>query len=82
MPSTPTRRGPFPIQHAFVVQFAADMGLDAQGLARRVEYVTSGQASRFVSTEILMAFVIRVPQTLASQGATPQPPDDWPQEDR
>jgi hypothetical protein len=82
MPPTPARKGPFPIQHAFVVQFAADTGLDAQGLAGRVEHVTSGQATRFVSREALMAFVTQVLQTSASQRATPRPTDDWHQEDR
>jgi hypothetical protein len=66
MPPTPARRGPFPIQHACVLQFAADTGLDAQGLAGRVEHVASGQASRFESMEGLVAFVIQVLQTLAS----------------
>ena len=50
MPPTPARRAPFPIQHAFVVQFAADTGLDAQGLAGRVEHVTPGQGPRLVGS--------------------------------
>ena len=53
--TTPT--GPFPIQHAFVVQFAADTTLDATGITGRVEHLVSGQAIRFRSVEALFTFM-------------------------
>jgi 2-polyprenyl-3-methyl-5-hydroxy-6-metoxy-1,4-benzoquinol methylase len=53
--TTPT--GPFPIQHAFVVQFAAETTLDATGITGRVEHLVSGQATRFQSVAALFAFI-------------------------
>ena len=53
--TTPT--GPFPIQHAFVVQFAAETTLDATDITGRVEHLVSGQATRFQSVEALFAFM-------------------------
>jgi hypothetical protein len=47
MPPAPSRRGPFPIQHACVVQFAAGTVLEVESISERVEPVESGQASRF-----------------------------------
>ena len=49
--------GPFPIQHAFVVQFAADTRLDATGITGRVEHLVSGQAIVFRSVEALFTFM-------------------------
>lgn len=59
-------RGPFPIQHAFVVQFAVDTGLDDADLAGRVEHVASGQAMHFQSLEELLAFVTRILRALTT----------------
>ena len=53
-----TPQGPFPIQHAFVVQFAAETTLDAMGITGRVEHLVSGQATRFQSAEALFAFMV------------------------
>jgi hypothetical protein len=47
----------FPIQYAFVVQFAAETTLDATGITGRVEHLVSGQATRFQSVEALFAFI-------------------------
>jgi hypothetical protein len=52
-----TLTGPFPIQHAFVVQFAAETTLDATSITGRVEHLVSGQATRFQSVEALFAFM-------------------------
>lgn len=49
--------GPFPIQHAFVVQFAAETTLNATDITGRVEHLVSGQAIRFQSLETLFAFM-------------------------
>jgi hypothetical protein len=57
LPRTTTPTGPFPIQHAFVVQFAVDTMLDATGITGRVEHLVSGQAIRFRSVEALFAFM-------------------------
>jgi protein-L-isoaspartate O-methyltransferase len=46
-----------PIQHAFVVQFAAETALDAMDITGRVEHLVSGQATRFRSVEALFAFM-------------------------
>jgi hypothetical protein len=70
MPAPLQHRGLFPIQHAFVVQFAADTSLRDADMAGRVEHIASGQAIRFQSTEELLTFVTQVLQTLtASAGA-------------
>jgi hypothetical protein len=60
MTSQPHQSGPFPIQHAFVLQFAAHTALDAAGLEGRIEHVVSGRATRFQSLEALLAFVTQV----------------------
>ena len=52
-----TPNGPFPIQHAFVVQCAAETPLDAMGLTGRVEHLVSGHAIRFQSVQALLAFM-------------------------
>jgi hypothetical protein len=52
-----TPQSPFPIKQAFVVQFAAETRLDAQGLSGRVEHIVSGQATRFASAPALFAFM-------------------------
>ena len=52
-----TPAGPFPIQHAFVVQCAADTPLDATGITGRVEHLVSGQATQFRSVEALFTFM-------------------------
>lgn len=57
LPQT-TPQGPFPIQHTFVVQFAAETTLDATGIAGRVEHLVSGHATRFQSVEALFAFMV------------------------
>ena len=57
MLSRTTLPGPFPIQHALVVQFAAETTLDATGITVRVEHLISGQATRFRSVEALFAFM-------------------------
>jgi ubiquinone/menaquinone biosynthesis C-methylase UbiE len=53
--TTPT--GPFPIQHAFVVQCATNTTLDATSITGRVEHLVTGQATRFRSVETLFAFM-------------------------
>ena len=53
--TTPT--GPFPIQHAFVVQFSAETALDATSITGRIEHLVSGQATRFQSVAALFAFM-------------------------
>ena len=69
--TTPT--GPFPIQHAFVVQFAAETTLDATGITGRVEHLVSGQATRFRSMAALFAFMAarlqEVQQTSTAENA-------------
>ena len=52
-----TATGPFPIQHAFVVQFAAETRLDARGITGRVEHLVSGQATTFESVQALFTFM-------------------------
>ena len=58
--------GPFPIQRAFVVQFAADTALSDAGMAGRAEHIVSGQAIRFHSLEELLTFITQVLQTLTA----------------
>jgi hypothetical protein len=58
--------GPFPIQRAFVVQFAADTALGDAGMAGRAEHIVSGQAIRFHSLEELLTFITQVLQTLTA----------------
>lgn len=55
---------PYPTQHAFVVQFAANTALDAEDLAGRVEHVVSGQATQFHSVKALFEFVVQVLQVV------------------
>jgi hypothetical protein len=66
-------KGSFPIQHAFVVQFAADTTLDTIGMTGRVEHLVSGQATRFQSVEALFAFMVarlqEVQQTSTAEDA-------------
>jgi hypothetical protein len=62
MLSTP--RSPYPTQHAFVVQFAANTALAAEDLAGRVEHVVSGQATQFHSMKALCEFVVQVLQAI------------------
>ena len=45
---------------AFVVQFRTTAGQAAGDFAGRVEHMTSGQATRFSSSEELLAFLTRV----------------------
>ena len=52
-----TPAGPFPIQHAFVVQCAAETTLDATGITGRVEHLRLGASDRFQSVEALFAFM-------------------------
>jgi hypothetical protein len=56
------------VQHAFVVQFAANTALDSEGLAGRVEHVVSGQMIQFQSMQALYAFIVQVLQTLHATG--------------
>lgn len=58
--------GPFPIQRAFVVQFAVDTALSDAGMAGRAEHIVSGQAIRFHSLEELLTFITQVLQTLTA----------------
>lgn len=60
MRSQSQRKGPFPIEHAFVVQFNADTSLDAESMTGRIEHLLTGQNARFESLETLQAFVVRV----------------------
>jgi hypothetical protein len=57
---------PFPIQRAFVVQFAVDTALGEATMAGRVEPIVSGQAMQFQSLDELLAFVTRILQTLTA----------------
>jgi hypothetical protein len=54
------------MQHAFVVQFAAYTGWDAEGLEGCIEPVVSGQATRFQSLAALLAFIAQVLEVYAS----------------
>lgn len=65
MPLQPHQRGPFPIQYAFVVQFAADTTSAAEDMRGRIEHLVSGQAARFQSVEALLSFVATVLQDVA-----------------
>jgi hypothetical protein len=56
------------VQHAFVVQLAANTVLDTEGLAGRVEHVVSGQMTQFQSMQALYAFIVQVVQTLHATG--------------
>jgi hypothetical protein len=49
-----------PIDHAFVVQFDAEMTMTPGHLVGRVEHIRSAQATHFQSWEELLAFIIRV----------------------
>jgi hypothetical protein len=75
-----TLTGPFPIQHAFVVQFAAETTLDATGITGRVEHLVSGQATQFQSVEALFAFMAtrlqEVQQTSTAKNAVDTPLQD------
>jgi hypothetical protein len=62
----PHQSGPFPMQHAFVVQFAAHTVWDAERLEGRIEHVVSGQATRFQSLEALFVFVVQVLEACGS----------------
>ena len=66
MPSPSYHKSPYPIQHAFVVQLAADTALDSKGMTGRVEHVASGQTARFESMDALQVFVAQVLGALAS----------------
>jgi hypothetical protein len=57
MTSASHQRGPFPIQYAFVVQFANHTALEAEGLEGRIEHIVSGKSTQFQSLEVLLAFV-------------------------
>ena len=75
-----TLTGPFPIQHAFVVQFAAETTLDATDITGRVEHLVSGQATQFQSVEALFAFMAarlqEVQQTSTAKNAVDTPLQD------
>ncbi len=60
MQSPSRQRGPFPLEHAFVVQFAVDTALDAEHMTGRVEHLLSGRSARFQSLAMLQSFVARV----------------------
>ena len=62
MSSPRYRQGAYPIEYAFVVQFAADSAADAERLSGRVEHVVSGQAHRFESAQELLKFLEKVLQ--------------------
>jgi len=63
-----THDSPYPVQHAFVVQFEANTTLDAEGLAGRVEHVVSGQMTQFQSMQALFAFIVQVLRTVHAPG--------------
>jgi hypothetical protein len=56
--------------------FVAGMVLEAESISECVEPVVPGQATRFYPAEVLLAFVIQVLQTLASQRTTGCSHDD------
>lgn len=58
--SSGSHHSPYPIQHAFVVQFEAKTGLDAGSISGRIEHIVSGQATQFQSLVILVEFVTQV----------------------
>lgn len=51
-----TPNGPFPIQHTFMVQCAAETTPDVTGITGRVEHLVSGHAIRCESVGALFAF--------------------------
>lgn len=61
----PHQRGPFPMQYAFVVQFAADTTSAAEDMQGRIEHLVSGQATQFQSIEALLGFVTAILQSVA-----------------
>jgi hypothetical protein len=50
----------YPAQRAFVVQLHATADLAQGQVVGRVEHVLSGQATRFVTLDALLAFMVRV----------------------
>jgi hypothetical protein len=60
MPRTTPSESPYPIQHAFVVQFDASTDLGPESLSGRVEHVVSGQTTHFHSLQVLFAFVVQM----------------------
>jgi hypothetical protein len=74
--SQTTPPGPFPIQHAFVVQFAAETTLDVTGITGRVEHLVSGQATRFRSLEALFAFMTARLQEVQQTSTAENPATD------
>ena len=49
-----------PVRRAFVVQFRAEATLESGGFMGRVEHVQSGQATKFASSEELVAFFAHI----------------------
>jgi hypothetical protein len=54
------QNSPLSPKRAFVVQFHADTELGTGPVSGRVEHVVSGQATAFLSLEVLLAFMDRV----------------------
>jgi hypothetical protein len=75
-----TPHGPFPVQYAFVVQFAAETTLDATDVTGRVEHGVSGHATRFTALAALYAFMVQCLQdvlpTFTAADAEKQPPGE------
>jgi hypothetical protein len=58
---------PLSPHRAFVVQLRENADVERDQWVGRVEHITSGQATRFQSSEQLLAFVARVLTALAKQ---------------
>ena len=74
MQPTPYGGPRFPVQWAFVVQFAAETTAVQERFVGRVEHVVSGQAQRFHTLDELLTFMRRV---LAAVESGYTPPGDW-----
>jgi hypothetical protein len=61
---------PLSPHRAFVVQLRENADVERDQWVGRVEHVTSGQTTRFQSSEQLLAFVARVLVGLAKQAST------------
>ena len=57
MHSRSDQQGPFPVQRAFVVQFAAETPLESERMQGRVEHVVSREATTFGSVPELLDFI-------------------------
>ncbi len=62
-------KAPLSVQRAFVVHFRTNSDIARDQIEGRVEHVVSGQLSHFASLEELLAFIARVFDQQAEQGA-------------